>query len=81
MKDGKVETGNQSGKYYNASNMEESYQDDIAEVILNYKQPEPINPEVKDYELLPEKEKRALENLEDEIKRWARTIKGAKIYV
>ena len=40
MKDGKVETGNKSGKHYNATNMEESDQDDIAEVILNYKQPD-----------------------------------------
>ena len=66
---------------YNAINMEESDQDDIAEVILNYKQPEPINPEVKDYENLPEEEKRDLERLENEIKNWGRTIKGAKIYV
>ena len=67
MKDGKVETGNKSGKHYNATNMEESDQDDIAEVILNYKQPEPINPEVKDIELLPQKEREELELLEKEI--------------
>lgn len=81
MKDGKVEKGNKSGKYYNAFNMEESYQDDISEDILNYKQPEPINPEVKDYENLPEEEKKELEKLVNDIKKWARTIKGAKIYV
>ena len=49
------------------NNMEESYQDDIAEDILNFKQPKPINPEVKDIELLPQKEREELELLEKEI--------------
>ncbi len=45
------------------------------EIISEYKQPKPLNPEVKDYELLPEEERRYLEKLKEDIIKWANTVR------
>ena len=44
-------------------------------VIQEFKQPKPLNPNIKDYELLSEKEKRELETLSQEIREWAANVR------
>ena len=47
-------------------------------ITSEFKQPKPLNPEVKDYELLPEEEKRDLEKLVMKIIKWTNRVNNPR---
>jgi len=59
----------------NGNKMQDAIGEGGSMVIQEFKQPKPLNPNVKDYELLSEKERRELETLSQEIREWAANVR------